>query len=69
MPHNPIPIGTKIIIDWIHKLVYYKFYSRIEEAIEIEKLIKSGSRKKKEDLIQSINPEWEDLSYEIENEY
>ncbi len=48
------------------KLVYFEFYSRIEEAIAIEKQIKSGSRAKKEDLINSINPEWNDLYDEVE---
>ncbi|MFN8283731.1 MAG: hypothetical protein U0U67_10980 [Chitinophagales bacterium] len=47
-------------------LVYYKFYSRIEEAIAIEKQIKAGSRTKKEELINSINPGWNDLYDEVE---
>jgi putative endonuclease len=43
------------------KLVYYKNFSRIEDAIAEEKRIKGGSRQKKMDLIGSINPKWEDL--------
>jgi putative endonuclease len=43
------------------KLVYYEFYSRIEEAIAIEKQLKAGSRKAKEQLINSQNHEWLDL--------
>ncbi len=43
------------------KLVYYRNFSRIEEAIAEEKRIKGGSRQKKMDLIGSINPKWEDL--------
>ena len=43
------------------KLVYYDFYSRIEEAIDAEKKIKASSRKSKEALINSINAEWVDL--------
>jgi len=42
-------------------LVYYEFYSHIDEAIAAEKLIKGGSRAKKEALINSMNPEWMDL--------
>ncbi|MBC8054409.1 MAG: GIY-YIG nuclease family protein [Sphingobacteriaceae bacterium] len=42
-------------------LVYYKFYSSIEEAIYEEKRIKAGSRKAKILLISSLNPEWRDL--------
>jgi putative endonuclease len=43
------------------KLVYYFFYSRIEEAIATEKAIKGGSRKSKIQLVNSINSEWKDL--------
>jgi putative endonuclease len=45
-----------------NKLVYYENFIRIEEAIAREKQIKSGSRKAKETLINTINPEWKDLS-------
>lgn len=45
----------------IEKLIYYCFYSTIEEAIAEEKRIKGGSRLKKIQLIESINPMWEDL--------
>lgn len=47
------------------KLVYYEGFHRIEEAIAREKQIKAGSRKKKEQLINSMNPEWNDLSSEV----
>jgi putative endonuclease len=43
------------------KLVYYCFYSRIEEAIAVEKAIKGGNRKAKIQLVNSLNPEWIDL--------
>jgi len=49
----------------LHKLVYYEGFHRIEEAITREKQIKAGSRKKKEILINSINPNWNDLYDEI----
>jgi putative endonuclease len=49
------------------KLVYFESYHSIEEAIAREKQIKGGSRKGKEDLINSINPEWKDLWDEINN--
>ncbi len=45
----------------IHKLVYYEIFSTINDAIIREKQIKAGSRKKKELLIKTINPKWEDL--------
>jgi putative endonuclease len=46
----------------LNKLVYYEWFDTIGEAIEREKIIKGGSRKKKLDLIKSTNPEWMDLS-------
>jgi putative endonuclease len=48
------------------KLVYYNNFLTIEEAILEEKRIKGGSRKQKEALIYSINPEWRDLWEEVE---
>jgi putative endonuclease len=45
----------------ICKLVYYFSYWTIDEAIAMEKKIKGGSRKKKIDLVESMNPEWKDL--------
>lgn len=47
------------------KLVCYEGFHRIEEAIGREKQIKGGSRKQKEELINSINPDWNDLYYEV----
>jgi len=47
------------------KLVYYQRFELIIEAIAEEKRIKGGSRKKKEDLINSMNPGWKDLYDEI----
>lgn len=45
----------------VEKLVYFERYSHIEEAIAREKQIKAGSRQKKVDLIEHMNPEWKDL--------
>lgn len=42
-------------------LVYYEQYDSILSAIEREKQIKAGSRKKKLALIESLNPNWLDL--------
>ena len=43
------------------KLVYYENYPTMPEAIVREKQIKGGSRQKKIDLINSMNPKWKDL--------
>jgi putative endonuclease len=45
----------------VSKLVYYECGDNINVAIFREKQIKAGSRQKKIDLINSINPEWKDL--------
>ncbi|RAL55542.1 hypothetical protein BSK20_04225 [SR1 bacterium human oral taxon HOT-345] len=47
-------------------LVYYEERGSIEEAIQREKQLKAGNRKKKLGLIESINPDWKDLSKYLE---
>ena len=47
------------------KLVYYEVTDNVQAALAREKQIKGGSRKKKLDLVNSINPEWKDLYDEI----
>jgi putative endonuclease len=49
----------------VTKLVYYEITESIEAAIQREKQIKGGSRQKKIDLINSINPGWKDLYEEF----
>jgi len=44
-----------------NRLVFYEHFERMEEAIAREKQIKGGSRAKKIALIESMNPEWNDL--------
>lgn len=46
----------------VDKLGYYEEYNDIKNAIEREKQIKDGSRKKKIALIESMNPFWKDLA-------
>ena len=48
----------------VDKLVYYEITEDINSAIEREKQIKAGPRKKKIELIDSMNPEWKDLAVE-----
>lgn len=50
----------------LNKLVYFEVFQMIGDAIGREKQIKAGSRLKKLQLIAKMNPQWEDLSYEIE---
>lgn len=55
---NPDSFSSKYNLN---VLVYFEIYSYIEEAIQREKQLKGGSRKKKMVLIQNFNPEWENL--------
>ena len=45
----------------VHKLVYYEMTGDIHSAIAREKQIKSWSRKRKNRLIEALNPEWGNL--------
>ena len=47
------------------KLVYYEVTGDASSAIAREKQIKAGSRQKKLDLIEAMNPEWRDLYDEL----
>ncbi len=49
----------------INQLVYFEEFGDEEESKFREHQIKAGSRKKKVDLINSMNPEWRDLAEEI----
>ena len=46
----------------LNKLVFCEKHDNPEEAIAREKQLKKWIRKKKEILISSVNPDWEDLS-------
>ena len=46
----------------LHKLVYYEETGDVNAAIAREKQLKGWTRKKKDALIASVNPLWEDLS-------
>ena len=48
----------------IYKLVYLEEVSCAYDAITREKQLKGWTRKRKEELIESINPTWQDLMKE-----
>ena len=52
--YNPISFTAKYNLT---KLVYYQFFSTINEAILVEKQIKAGSRSKKEnfEIVNALN--------------
>ncbi len=45
----------------VDKLGYYEVYEDITDAIAREKQLKAGTRKRKISLIESVNPQWQDL--------
>jgi putative endonuclease len=51
----------------VYKLVWFQEFEWIGDALAREKQIKAGSRKKKIELIEAMDPEWKDL-YEGLNE-
>lgn len=46
----------------VNRLVYYEVYPTALDAIHREKEIKAWRRSKKNDLVESMNPRWNDLS-------
>jgi putative endonuclease len=57
--HTPRPTFTRRYR--IDRIVYYECYSHIRDAIAREKEIKRWRREKKNDLVRTLNPTWEDL--------
>ena len=51
----------------VDRLGYYEVFDNIKDAITREKQIKAGSRKKKIQLIESMNPTWSDLFEKIKS--
>jgi putative endonuclease len=45
----------------VHHLVWYELHEGMESAIEKEKQLKEWKRKWKLELIEGVNPEWQDL--------
>ncbi|HET7712168.1 MAG TPA: GIY-YIG nuclease family protein [Thermoanaerobaculia bacterium] len=43
-------------------LLYFERYTSVQDAIAREKQIKAWSRRKKESLIEGLNPVWSDLA-------
>ena len=49
----------------VHTLVYYEIFTDIKVAIQREKQLENWERKWKMQLIDSMNPEWDDLYKKI----
>ncbi|MDR2268687.1 MAG: GIY-YIG nuclease family protein [Rickettsiales bacterium] len=61
---NPFSFSSKYKTD---QLGYLESYRYVHDAIAREKQIKSGPRENKMKLIESINPDWRDLTDELIN--
>ena len=46
----------------VHKLVYYESFSDVQYAIAREKQLKGWRRARKNELIEGVNPTWQDLA-------
>ena len=46
----------------VHKLVYYEQTTDVRSAIAREKQLKGWLRARKNELVETMNPEWRDLS-------
>jgi putative endonuclease len=44
-----------------YNLIYYEYFTDINQAISREKVIKNMTNKKKKELINSVNPHWKFL--------
>jgi putative endonuclease len=49
----------------VFKLVFYEVTDDVNAAIAREKQIKAGTRQKKINLIETMNPQWRDLYEDI----
>ena len=46
----------------VHKLVYYEQTNDAYSAVTRERQLKGWTRKRKDALVEAVNPNWEDLS-------
>ncbi|HCY77248.1 MAG TPA: excinuclease ABC subunit C [Ignavibacteriales bacterium] len=51
----------------LNKLVYYECFTNINDAIRREKELKKWRREKKNILVETMNPEWNDLGLKFED--
>jgi putative endonuclease len=49
----------------VNKLVYFELTSQPQDAINREKRLKKWKRQWKIELIESMNPDWKDLYFEM----
>ena len=58
--------GSRFTIKYnCSKLIYYEVYNEIEDAIHRETQLKGWQRRWKIDLIEQVNPKWQDLGVSL----
>jgi putative endonuclease len=62
--HGLVPGFTKKYN--VHRLVYFESHENMETARAREKQLKGKTRMKKNALVESTNPSWNDLSSELD---
>jgi putative endonuclease len=60
--HKAWQSGSSTIRQKVDRLVYFEEFGDISQAIAREKKIKRMTRRVKDRLIKSMNPDWHDLS-------
>ena len=45
-----------------HRLVYFEFFQTLGDAIQRERQLKTWQRRWKVELVERVNPRWDDLS-------
>ena len=51
----------------VDMLVWYETYNDVNEAIAREKQLKKWERRWKRELIETLNPAWKDLYFDLNN--
>ncbi len=63
---NPEPMSKSFSARYnVKYLIYYEHFTNIDDAIAREKQLKGWRREKKENIINSFNPDWRFLNDEI----
>lgn len=62
---NKGKIGTFAGEYYCYKLIYWERFSSAKEAIGRETQLKNWNRRKKENLIALLNPEWNFLNHDV----
>ena len=57
--------GTYTVHYHIHRLVYFEYFQYVRSAIAREKELKHWTREQKIELIEKVNPTWEDRYPEL----